>query len=146
MKQLEFSKKQIDQFKKIGVEAVYLFGSQSTRTAQPLSDFDIGVLLHNPQAYENDPLGIYSKLYDIFIDALPQAYLKKRLQLKKHEFDLVFLQSAPVNLQFNAINQGQVLYEQDPGKRLDYQENVLKRYADLKYFYDLSYKHLLERL
>lgn len=146
MAKIKFSKTQLNQFKKIGVETVYLFGSQAKDQTHALSDFDFGVILNKPEKYANDPLNTYSQLYSILVDILPKAYLRKRFQMRAHEFDLVFLQFAPIDLQFEAMQNSKILYEKNQEKRLDYEENILKKYADLKYFYDLSYKNLLERL
>jgi len=66
--------------------------------------------------------------------------------MKGHEFDLVFLQFAPIYVQFNATRDARILYESNREKRLDYEEYILKRYCDLKYFYDLHYKSVLERI
>ena|GEM_PF-4338299 len=51
-----------------------------------------------------------------------------------------------VGFQFAVIKNGQVLYERDKEDRLKYEEYVIKRKADLKYFHDLSFKRLLERI
>ena len=72
--------------------------------------------------------------------------MQKRFQMKAHEFDLVFLQFAPVNLQFNAVHNSVILYEKDKEKRMNYQEDVLKRYLDFKYIYDLFHKEFLNRI
>ena len=50
---IEFSQKQIDQFKKMGVETVYLFGSQAQGFTHPLSDVDVGVVFEEPEKYKN---------------------------------------------------------------------------------------------
>jgi predicted nucleotidyltransferase len=143
---IKFSQKQINIFKKIGIETIYLFGSQAQGLTHPLSDVDLGVVFANPERYKDKTIEPYLKLYDIFTDVLPKEYLKHRFKMKEHEFDLVFLQFAPISLQFEAIKNGKILYERNKKKRLDYEEYVVKRYCDLKYFYDLAEKHLLERI
>ena len=132
---IKFSQKQINQFKKMGVETVYLFGSQAQGFTHPLSDVDIGVVFENPEKYKNKTMEPYLKLDDIFSDVFP-----------KKQIDVVFLQFTPLSLQFNATRDGKVLYEKDEKKRFCYQEDVLKRYLDIKYFYDLRYKAILERM
>ena len=143
---IEFSQKQLNQFKKIGIETIYLFGSQAQGFAGPLSDVDIGVVLEKPEKYKDKTMDIYLKLYSIFVSVLPKKYLKHRFEMREHEFDIVFLQFAPISLQFSAIRDGKVLYEKDKEKRLQYEEYIIKRNADLNYFYDLSFKALLERM
>ena len=146
MTKIKFSRKQLNQFKKMGIETIYLFGSRAQGYTHPLSDFDFGVVFSRPEKYKEKTLDIYSKLYQIFTEVLPKKYLRQRFKLRAHEFDIVFLQFAPISLQFEAIKGGKVLYEKNKEKRLDYEEYVLKRNCDLKYFYDLFYQNLLERI
>jgi len=146
MGKIKFSKKHISQFKKIGVETIYLFGSRAHGNAGQLSDFDFGVVLENPKTYDQNPLDIYSIMYNILIDVLPKNYLHHRFKTREHEFDLVFLQYAPISLQFAAIKVNEILYQKDQEKRLFYEEYVIKEHADLQYFYDLHSKAILERI
>ncbi len=143
---VKFSKKQIEQIRKIGVETIYLFGSQAKGNSNILSDVDVGIVLSKQEKYRNDAMGVYLKLYDIFTDILPKEYLKRRFEMRKHEIDIVFLQFAPISLQFNATREAKILYEKDKEKRFEYEEYVLKRYLDQKHLHDLSYKCLLERI
>ena len=143
---IKFSQKHKNQFKKLGILCIYLFGSQAQEKTHPLSDIDIGVVFEEPQKYKGKTLDIYSKLYDIITDVLPKSYLRRRFKLREHEFDLVFLQFAPLSFQFSAIKDGKVLYEKDRKKRLDYEEYVMKRNCDLEYFFNLHYKAILERI
>ncbi len=133
---IKFSQKQLNQFKKMGIEAVYLFGSQAQGFAHPLSDVDIGIVFSEPEKFEDKTMEPYLELHDIFSDIFP----------KIKQIDIVFLQFVPLNLQFNAIRDGKILFEKDNEKRLCYQEDILKRYLDMKYFYDLSDKYFLERI
>ena len=146
MQKIKFSSKHIKIFKKMGIQTIYLFGSYAKGKIHPMSDFDIGVVFDKPEKYRDDTMRPYLKLYDIFTDVLPKEYLKKRLKMKAHEFDLVFLQFAPIRLQFNAIKDGITLYEKDKKKKFDYKEYIMKRYCDLKYFYDLHYNAILESI
>ena len=146
MIKIKFSKKQINLFKKLGIETIYLFGSHAQGNPNPLSDFDFGIVLANPEKYKEKTLDVYLKLYDIFTEILPKRYLSQRFKLREHEFDIVFLQFTPISFQFAVIKNGQVLYERDKENRLKYEEYVIKRKADLKYFHDLSFKRLLERI
>lgn len=146
MAKIRFSQKQINQFEKMGIEIIYLFGSRAKGKVSPLSDFDIGIVFEKPEKYKDKTMNVYLKLYNIFTEVLPKDYLSQRFKMKEHEFDIVFLQFSPISLQFEAIKNGKVLYEKDEEKRFQYEEYVLKRHADLKFFYDLSFKTLLERL
>jgi len=146
MIKIKFPQKQLNQLKKIGIEIVYLFGSQAEGKTHPLSDFDFGIVFEKPEKYKDNTLDVYSKLYGIFTDVLPKSYLRRRFQMREHEFDIVFFQFAPLSLQFNAIKGGRVLYEKNEEARFRYQEEVMKRNADLQYFYEMRYKAILERI
>ena len=72
MIKIKFSKKQVNLFKKLGIETIYLFGSHAQGNPNPLSDFDFGIVLANPEKYKEKTLDIYLKLYDIFTEILPK--------------------------------------------------------------------------
>lgn len=149
MKKFKFSKKHIDIFKKLGVKIVYLFGSQAEGCPGPMSDFDIGIVFSHPEKYKDNTLEAYNQLYDIFIDVLPKKYLRKRFAMRLHEFDIVFLQFAPIGLQFNAIAKGKVLYSAPEKKKFaypDYKEYVFKKFADFEYFYKMRHQAILDRI
>lgn len=130
----------------MGIETIYLFGSRVQGFTHSLSDFDFGIVFSNSEKYKGKTFDVYSKLYEIFSEVLPKKYLCQRFKLKEHEFDIVFLQFTPISFQFSAIRNSKVIYEKTQEKRLRYEEEVIKRNGDLKYFYDLSFKALLERI
>jgi len=120
----------------MGIEVIYLFGSYVQGFKTPLSDIDIGVVFAKPEKYQDNTLEVYNKLYDVFTDIFPNT----------KEVDIVFLQFTPISLQFNAIKDGEIIYESNSKARFCYQESVLKKYLDLKYFYNLRYKAILTRI
>lgn len=146
MSEIKFSKKHIGQFKKMGILAIYLFGSRAQGYSTSLSDFDFGIVLEKPEKHKSKTMDIYLKLYNIFTEVLPKDYLQHRLRMKEHEFDVVFLQFSPIGLQFEAIKNGKVLYEKNKKKRLDYEEYVMKKQCDLKYFQEMRQRAILERV
>ncbi len=146
MSKIKFSQKQINQFKRTGIDIIYLFGSYAQAQVHALSDVDIGIVFKEPEKYKNNTMDVYLKLYDIFTDVLPKEYLKQRFKMREHEVDIVFLQFAPFSLQFNAIKDGVVLYERDRKARFCYIEEVMKKIADIQYFNNLRYKAILERI
>lgn len=146
MGKIRFSEKQIGEFEKMGINVIYLFGSRAKGITTSLSDFDFGIVFENPEKYRDTTLDVYNKLYEIFVDILPKKYLRQRFKMREHEFDIVFLQFASPSLQFSAIKEGQILYEKDKEKRLDYEEYVMKICCDLKYFFDIRYQAILERI
>lgn len=146
MRKIKFSSEHINIFKKIGIETIYLFGSRAQGKIHPLSDVDIGIVFVKPEKYKDKTMEPYLELYDIFTDVLPKSYLRQRFEMREHEFDLVFLQFAPISLQMKAIQTGKVLYEKSEKARFSYQEDVMRRHADLQYVYDLQHKAILERI
>jgi len=146
MLKIKFSKKQINQFKQMGIDIVYLFGSYAQERASALSDVDIGIVFKNPERHKDNTMNVYLKLYNILTDVLPEKYLKCRFKMREHDVDIVFLQFAPLNLQFSAIKDGVALYERDIKAKFYYHEEVMKRIADIQYFYDLRCKAILERI
>lgn len=136
LSKVKFSQEQLNRFEKIGVETVYVFGSQAQGFTHPLSDVDIGVVLSDPKKYEHKTMEPYLELYDIFTDVFQKA----------KAVDIVLLQYTPIKLQFNATTDGKVIYEKDKEKRFNYQENIIKQYCDLKYFYDMRYKAIMDRI
>lgn len=144
--EIKFLKQHIEEFERLGVTAVYLFGSQATGQTHPLSDADFAILLDNPQVYHTAPMDIYNKFYQIFREVLPKEYMKKRFELRRHEFDIVFLQAVSPRLQYEATRGGKVLYENDRTKRLTYEEMVFKQYCDLHHLYGIFHQALMERI
>ena len=144
---ITFSKADIEKFKKMDILAIYLFGSMATgRYIHDRSDFDFGIVLENTKQLKGGTLELYNELYDIILEKLPKKYLKKRFALRVHEFDMVFLQQAPIKLQAQIFQEGKVLYQSNKSTLDKYRDYVLERYCDLQYVYEISRKALLERI
>ena len=47
MREINFNKKQIDIFNELGVDLIYIFGSQVQETQNKLSDIDVGIVFKN---------------------------------------------------------------------------------------------------
>lgn len=109
--------------KELGIIAVYLFGSESEGATTTRSDIDIGIVLKDPKKLE-DTLPLYNAIYSELSKVFKPTFFK--------EIDIVFLQNAPITLQYNAIIYGKVIYEEDPIQRADYEERVIKQYMDFK--------------
>jgi len=120
-------------FKKLGVFIVYLFGSRSIRRGSPLSDIDIGVVLKNP-SFEKDTRQLYHALYQLFSDLYPASKL-----------DIVLLQISPLPLQYFAIKEGQILFEEDPIFTADYENLVINQYLDFRPVLDFFDQVTMER-
>lgn len=105
------------------IAAVFLFGSYGTEFQNSLSDIDFAFYFSRnvDLKFEADLLGEISDV------------------LNTDRIDLVNLNKAPLNLQFKAVAQGNIIYESDFITTCDYIENILKRYhdfaIDLEHFY-----------
>lgn len=107
-------------YKELGVSIVYLFGSKALGTSTSMSDTDLGVVLKERTALDNTR-ALYNDLYNV----LAEQYPTKRL-------DIVFLQAAPLPLQYHTIKEGKVLFEEDPRITSDYEAYVINMYLDFK--------------
>ena len=67
----------------------------SSGRTSPMSDVDIGIVLRDVNLLKRSK-NIYTKLYAIFADIYPSFTI-----------DIVFLQSAPVSLQYDAVRYGE---------------------------------------
>lgn len=130
------TKKQINLYKKFGIDIIYLFGSQASGYTTPLSDIDIGIVFREPQKYRENTLAAHDKLFKELIKFFSSDM----------EVDLVFLQFTPIRLQARAILEGRVLYEGSKIRRIMYEENVMKIHADLVYFMNLRYEAILRSI
>jgi predicted nucleotidyltransferase len=122
-----------DKFEELGVFIVYLFGSRSIKKGSPLSDVDIGVVLKDPSLGKNTRQ-LYHSLYQLFSDLYPAS-----------ELDIVLLQIAPLSLQYSAVKEGKVVFEEDPTFTADYENFVINQYLDFRPVLDLFDRATLGR-
>lgn len=117
-----FSSDEQGVFQKNAIGAIVLFGSRAQGTARSESDYDFGILtkekgvLHDPTRRKK----IYDMLYDIL-----SSHIKKLVNI-----DIVFLETAPYELQAHAMKHGKLLYENTPDIFANYRAGVMERYAD----------------
>jgi predicted nucleotidyltransferase len=105
---------------KLGIVAVYLFGSVAIGRRSPMSDIDIGIIFRSVESLGSTK-ETYPYLYNFFTELYPSFCL-----------DIVFLQSSPLTLQHDAIKNGKVIFDMDPMQRANYEAEVIKRYLDFK--------------
>jgi predicted nucleotidyltransferase len=111
------------EMKKLGILAVYLFGSAVEGITTVRSDIDIGIVFESPKNLK-DTRSLYNTLYSKISKVFKPTFQRK--------LDIVFLQNASVTLQYNAITSGRLIYEKDPVKRANYEEKVVNQYMDFK--------------
>jgi predicted nucleotidyltransferase len=122
-----------DKLEKLGVSIVYFFGSKAIRRGTPLSDIDIGVVL-KVAPMERDTRLLYQNLYEMF----SELYHGSKL-------DIVFLQTAPLSLQYSAIKDGKIIFEEDPVVTADYEYMVINQYLDFRPVLDFFDRVATER-
>ena len=120
-------------FQQYGVLAVCIFGSQIKGLAHPLSDLDIGIVFENFLKREKNITEVYTEIH---------ATLKKEFRGK--EIDLVFLQEAPISLQFDALASGQFIYISDPAALAAIRERVINKYYDFLPISRIFYETLIK--
>lgn len=118
---MKFDQTQLSQIKELGVSLIYLFGSFAEGNSLPLSDIDIGVLFYNQSIPRGNISLVYNQLYDIFTDVF-----------KGKKIDIVILQNATLELRFDVISHGKIVYAAQAANRLDFEERTMLLYADFK--------------
>lgn len=110
------------------INLTYLFGSRAEKLSEdsslndsvgPLSDYDFGIVV--PQQVEEDGGFPPAKRFKL------QSRLSRLLD---SEVDLVLLNDAPIELQYNVISSGVLLFERAIKSRVEYEAKVLGRYGD----------------
>jgi predicted nucleotidyltransferase len=119
--------------KELEISIVYLFGSRAMGRGSRSSDIDIGVVLKDSPSGK-DTRALYQNLYDIFSGVYPTSKL-----------DIVFLQVASLSLQYFAIKEGKVLFEEDPTFTADYENFVINQYLDFRPVLDFFDRVTMER-
>ena len=118
----------------LGVRLVYLFGSYAEGMEMPHSDVDVGVVFR--RVPRQDRVGeTYQALYDLFTDVFPGKKL-----------DIVFLQNAGLELRFDVIGHGKLLFEATSGEHYDFEEHTTIMYADFKPILNEMNNAILQRI
>ena len=109
------------------VAFAYLFGSQATGQAGAQSDYDIAVL------------------FDCKITSDDRYVLTHQLtEFLDRDVDLIDLARAPIELVYNVIATGQILYEKDRKTRVEFEARALGLYFDQLPILRAQRKSLLE--
>ena len=118
-------------FKARGVTLAYLFGSQATGKAGPLSDVDIAALLESTQTS--------AARYDTHLLLIGDLMGV----LHSNEIDVVILNDAPPLLAFNIVRHGKVIYCPLASARVNYAVHALQQYIDTKPLRQLQRRALI---
>ncbi|AKB80425.1 putative nucleotidyltransferase [Methanosarcina horonobensis HB-1 = JCM 15518] len=115
------------------MDTAYIFGSFLER--KDFNDIDIALLL-------SESLDPYESLkFSLRVAGKLERQISPRL-----EFDIKILNNSPMELQFEVIKKGQVIFSRDESRRIDYESEVISTYLDLKYMYDFIDKEFLARV
>ncbi|MBD3288427.1 hypothetical protein GF337_06445, partial [candidate division KSB1 bacterium] len=102
----------------------YLFGSRAKNRITPLSDIDVALYIDTKKAPTD--------LFDLRLKELTALYQV----FNTEKVDLVFLNETPLELSYNVLKNGILLYENDEQLRVRFFENTVRDYLDRKYFID----------
>lgn len=127
-----------DKLIKMGIGLIYLFGSRAEGVAGPGSDIDVGIVCIEPKMARGNITETYNALYDILCAVFDMSNFRT--------IDIVFLQRAPLELQFDAVSHGRVLFEILPDFRLDFEERISALYRDFKPILAENNKAVLQRI
>jgi len=110
--------------REFGVDAVVLFGSRATGTANDTSDYDFGILLNatgRKRRGENYH-EFYSAVYDVFAERFGDL----------NGLDVVFLDRAPLELRRHVALYGRILMESKLGQVADFNVQTILLFADFE--------------
>lgn len=99
------------------IAAVYLFGSQATGAAGPLSDVDVAVALSRASR-------------DVTLDVRPDLLAAASEALGTDEVDVVLVDQATPLLRHRVLRDGVLLVERDPRARVRFETRALLDYLD----------------
>ncbi|NLX91876.1 MAG: nucleotidyltransferase domain-containing protein [Firmicutes bacterium] len=111
----------------------YLFGSQATDKAGPLSDVDIAVLLKSTSKKE-----LFAKRL-----VLLREFTKI---FAANDIDLVILNEAPIALKYNILKNSKPLYIFDENLHFQLVQETISQYLDFKPVLEYHYKSLQKRI
>ncbi len=134
----DFSDSEVKNFKNLSVEALVLFGSQAQGLADQASDFDIGVIVGDKTIlYDaNKRKEAYDSLYDIFSSKI------NRLT----NIDIVFLETAPAELQAHIMKYGKAIFEDSLNVFADFKARVMEQYADFAPLRNIFYSGIFSQI
>lgn len=104
------------------VRTVYLFGSRARNAADELSDVDIALLMEGGRLPFDVELNMMGEITSV---------------LQTDEVSLVILNNAPLAIAYGVIRDAKVLYSRNENKRLDFEEQITKKYFDFEYYLDI---------
>jgi len=115
----------------------YLFGSQATGKAGPLSDVDLAFLI-DPVLSEAKGRGRYGYHAQLITELIKL--------LATNDVDVVILNEAPLLLKFKVIYHGRVIFSRSEKERLAFHVKAFNEYQDFRPFLAVQGRYLVKRL
>jgi len=117
---------------KYNVNTVYFFGSRANGTHYSNSDIDLGLLLGDSgQTKTKLIIDIQMDIEELFHPT---------------PVDVIILQNAPLEMRFQIIKTGEIIYCRDDEFRTDFEDVTLRDYLDFKPFLDMYQREVKEAL
>lgn len=118
--------------KEYNIKLIYIFGSYGRGVNTENSDLDIAIYVDGkPDGFIK--LDILDELVEIF---------------KREDIDLVILNNVDVELQFQVIKYGKIIYMEGLMTKVTFETKVSSIYMDMEHFrkvqYEVGYKRFLE--
>ena len=121
--------------KRYRLSLIYLFGSKARGRDTLLSDTDIAILLENDKE-----INLRKLILDLIFE-FSYAFNSDKI-------DLLILNNAGLDIQYNVVSEGKILYQLTEDTRCNYETRVIKLYFDFqKYeveYYTLMHKAILQ--
>lgn len=119
------------------VIAAYLFGSYAKNKEGVLSDVDVAVLLDNRLS---EP-----KRFNLRLELITK--ISAILGIKEAEkLDVIIMNDAPINLNYEIIKHGKILFAKDAGERIRMESKILSKYLDRRYYERRGLNQFLEKI
>jgi len=136
MKKLNDERKEIESiFHREGILLAYLFGSCSEKGGKPgpLSDLDFAVYLEKGLSK--------TKKQKLHLEILSDL-----VSILGNNIDLVIMNSASTQMQFNIIKGGEVLFQRSEAEKIKIESEILRTYLDSKYYLERQAEEKISRI
>lgn len=137
MEKITFTQEEHEFLKRLGVEALILFGSRALGLEKSDSDYDFGVLVRDENILTSERRReLHNALYDMLSEKMNQLV----------NIDIVFLKMAPLELQRHVMYHGIPLYAENRRTFARFKERVMIESADFAPYRDIFEQQVLSRV
>jgi len=114
------------------IVTAYVFGSRVYGKPAETSDYDVALLFRGDYGLD--------ELLDVTLR------LTEALDVDLDSVDVVGLDCAPVELAYEVLARGKLVYCVDDEFRVAFETRLMREYMDLKPYLDVYYSHMFSRL